>query len=201
MSYGFEARNAANEIVIDNSFPVYELSAPSTITSNVPNSTTSSGNWVFPVPPLGVLRFWKLNVGDGISLAPDKFIGNKQTYTIRDVVPASSLPDPSGYGMAIYDSNGQKVYATNGQLLTIGDKYSVQLQSDGSRPPVNVSDSWVAIETFVMNMVPVNPFFGGILSSGTKRTSATQMAYYGAGFASAPAGYTFFNPVKFITAK
>jgi len=199
MSYGFEVRNASNEIVIDNSFPVYELSAASTITSNLPNS--SSTNWSFPLPPTGVLRFWKLNVGDGISLTPDKFIGNKQTYTIRDVVPASSLPTPSGYGMAIYGSNGQKVYATNGELLTIGDKYTVQLQSDGSNPPVNVSDSWVAIETFVLNIIPSAPLFGATLASGTIRTSATQMAYYGPAFLNAPPNTVILNPVKFITAK
>ena len=199
MSYGFEVRNAANEIVIDDSFPVYELGAPSTITSNSPDS--SGTNWSFPLPPTGVLRFWKLNVGDGISLAPDKFIGNKQTFTIRDVVPASSLPTPSGYGMAIYDSNGQKVYATNGELLTIGDKYSVQLQSDGSRPPVNVSDSWVAIETFALNIIPASPLFGATLSSGTQRISATQMRQYGAFFANAPPNTVILNPVTFITAK
>lgn len=199
MSYGFEARNAANEIVIDNSFPVYELGAASTITSNLPDS--QGVNWSFPLPPTGVLRFWKLNVGDGISLAPDKFIGNKQTFTIRDVVPASSLPTPSGYGMAIYGSNGQKVYATNGQLLTIGDKYSVQLQSNGSRPPVNVSDSWVAIETFVLNIIPLGALFGAALSSGTQRISATQMRQYGASFVSAPPNTVILNPVTFITAK
>lgn len=196
MSYGFEARNGANEVVLDTSFPVYELSAPSTVTGTLVNNRIS-----FPLPPSGTLRFWQLNVGDGISLAAGRFIGSKYTYNIRDVVRASSLPTPTGYGMAIYDGAGQKLYASNGELLTIGDKYSVQLASDGSRPRINVADSWVAIETFVLNLIPANPFRGAILSSGVSRPNSTQMEFFGATFIDAPPDYLILNPVTFITAK
>lgn len=199
MSYGFEAINAAGEVVIDNSFPVYELGSPSTVTSNLPDS--QGLNWSFPLQPAGVLRFWQLNVGDAISIATNQFIGNKQTFTIRDVVRASSLPTPTGYGMAIYGSNGQRVYATNGELLTIGDKYTVELQPGNVRPPVNVSDSWVAIETLVLNLIPITGLTGAILSSGTKRISSAQMEFYGVGFVSAPPDIVRLNPVTFVTAK
>lgn len=196
MSYGFEARNGANELVIDNSYPVYELSSSTTITGTLINNRIS-----FPLPPSGVLRFWQLNVGDGISLATDEYIGTKYTYNIRNVVRASSLPTPGGYGMVIYDGAGQKVYASNGELLTIGDKYSVELLSDASTPNINVSDSWVAIETFVLNIVPNNAFFGVTLSSGVKKVNSTQMEFYGVGFENAPPNYFIPNPVNFITAK
>lgn len=197
MSYGFEAKNSSNEIVIDSSFPVYELSAPNTVTGT---SFGSQGDFSFPLQPNGTLRFWQLGVGDGISRTPTLFIGNKQTFTVRDVVPASSLPVPSGYGMAIYGASGQKVYATNGDLLTIGDKYSVELQDGNVRPPISVSDSWVAIETFTLNIVPLGPILGATVSSGVKKISSTQMEYYGQTFTSAPLVLVL-NPVTFITAK
>lgn len=195
MSYGFEARNAAGEIVIDDSFPVYELTAPSTITGTVIGNIVS-----FPLPPTGTLRFWKLNVGDGISLAPDRFIGTKNTYTIRDVVRASSLPDPTGYGVVIYNASGEKVYATNGELLTIGEKYTVQSEPPFDLPLINVSDNWVAIETFVPNIIDLGTGTGVVLSSGVERFSSTQMRFFGRAFLSAP-GIFFLNPVTFITAK
>lgn len=201
MSYGFEAINAAGEVVIDGSFPVYELSAPSTVTGT---SFGSQGDYSFPLQPSGTLRFWQLGVGDGISRTPTLFIGNKQTFTVRDVVPASSLPAPSGYGMAIYGASGQKVYATNGELLTIGDKYSVELQANNVRPPINVSDSWVAIETFTLNIlssgIPGGGGTGFTVSSGVKKISSTQMEYYGQAFLSAPE-VIILNPTIFITAK
>lgn len=196
MSYGFEARNGDNEIVIDDSFPVYELSSSTTITGTLVNNRIS-----FPLPSSGVLRFWELNVGDSISLATGGFIGSKYTYNIRDVVLASSTPTPSGYGMAIYDGAGQKVYASNGELLTIGDKYSVELLSNASKPRINVSDSWVAIETFVLNIIPNNASFGATLSSGVRKATSTKMEFYGIGFTTAPPNNTILNPVGFITAK
>lgn len=199
MSYGFEAKNAANEVVLDSSFPVYELGAATTVTSNLSNSDQTA--WSFPLQPTGTLRFWQLNIGDGISIAPNQFIGSKQTFTVRDVVPASSFPTPTGYGMAIYGPNGQKVYATNGELLTIGDKYTVELQPGNVTPSINVSDSWVTVETFVLNLTPQTGFFGVVRSSGVRRSSSTQMQYYGVPFSSAPPDTLILNPVNFITAK
>lgn len=201
MSYGFEARNAANEVVLDSLFPVYELGAPSSVTGT---PFGSQGDFSFPLQPNGTLRFWQLGVGDGISRTPTLFIGNKQTFTVRDVVPASSLPVPSGYGMAIYGASGQKIYATNGELLTIGDKYSVELQLGNVRPPINVSDSWVAIETFTLNIlssgIPGGGGIGFVVSSGVRRISSTQMQYYGQAFSSAPE-VIILNPTVFLTAK
>lgn len=194
MSYGFEARNGANEIVIDDKFPNYELDAAKTVTGNFePGINVYS----FPLQPSGALRFWQLGVGDAISIGANQFIGTKQTFTVRDVVRASSLPTSTGYGIAIYDGNGQKVYTSNGELLTIGDKYSVT----PGQGAVSVPDVWVAIESLVPNIRPVGVGINGaFFSSGVERISSTQMQYFGVGISSAPA-ITFINPVTFLTAK
>lgn len=204
MTYGFRANNKNNEVVIDSNFPAYEISSAYIINGSpqeVSSGYTMSGDpiseeaYSFPVPPSGTLRFWRLEVGDGISLTPNYFIGSKQSFFVRDVVRASLLPDPTGYGMVVYDETGSKVYASNGELLGIGDKYTVEWLFDGTRPPVNTSDSWVAIQTFVFNFDQ-----SAVWSTGVEKMSSTQMRFYGVPFLPAAQG-KIEVPATFITAK
>lgn len=199
MTYGFEARNSSGEVVIDQSFPVYELSEEKTVVAY--ESDSSGVIWRFSLPPAGTLRFWKMEVGDGVSLAPTYFANTKQTFLVRDVVRASILTAPTGYGMAVYNPSGQLTYSSNGELMTIGDKYFVTPAFGGTAQSVSTTDQWIAIETLVANLIPeFFQFFGAAFTSGCRRVTASSYEYFGGPYTLSPP-VSIVTPVPFITAK
>lgn len=199
MSYGFEARNAAGELVIDDFSSVYILGSASTVTG----TQFGSQPWyVFSAPSTNTLRFWQLGVGDGIARYPNGFMGSKPSFTVRDVIRASLAPAPTGYGFVVYDSSGNRVYQSSSDMITIGDKYTVTTNgflTGGTS--VSTSDGWVALESWQYSIRPADPFFGIALAGGAYRDSSTTYTAYSPIFSNAPGGYTILNPVTFITAK
>jgi len=194
MTYGFEAYNSSGEKVIGDEYPLFVLSEEKTITGTNPDS---SGNYKFPYPNTGQVRFWKLDPGDGISAWPNGFIGSKQTFTIRDTIPVSSASAPSGYGMVVFDTSGQKVFSATSETLPSGDKYRVE-PGGGT---IVLSDQWVSIAEWSVSIIPVaGGLNGAFLSGGCRRKNTTEYEPFAIFFAFAPV-ITRINPTTFVTMK
>jgi hypothetical protein len=194
MTYGFEAYNSSGEKVIGDEYPLFVLSEEKTITGTNPDS---SGNYKFPYPNTGQVRFWKLDPGDGISAWPNGFIGSKQTFTIRDTIPVSSAPAPTGYGLVVFNALGHKVFSATSETLPIGDKYEVT--PGGSS--ISLSDQWVSICEWSVSMIPSGTGLNGFsISGGCRRKSSTEYESFAVIFSSAPV-VTRLNPTTFITMK
>lgn len=199
MSYGFEAKNANGETVIDDFSSVYILGSETTVSG----TQFGSQPWYsFTRPSTNTLRFWQMNVGDGISAYPLGFMGSKPTFTVRDVIRASLAPAPTGYGFVVYDASGNRLYQSSSDMITIGDKYTVTTNGfliGGTS--ISSSDGWVGIESWQYSIRPADPFFGIALAGGAYRNTSTTYTAYSPIFSNAPGGYTILNPVTFITAK
>jgi len=199
MSYGFEAYNSSGELVIDDNLPVYILDTEFTVTGTQFGSTS---RYEFPRPGANTLRFWEVPVGEGVATFPNGFIGSKSSFTVRDIVRVPLAPPPTGYGMVVYDSSGQRVYQSTSDMITIGDRYSVT--TDGSvigGSNVSVSDEWVAFDSWQYSIRENNDFRGLALCAGVYRSSSSEYTAYSPPFSDAPPGYTDVNPASFITAK
>lgn len=199
MSYGFEARNAAGELVIDDFSPVYILGSATTVTG----TQFGSQPWYsFTRPSSNTLRFWQLSVGDGIAAYPNGFMGSKSSFTVRDIIRVPLAAAPTGYGFVVYDASGNRVYQSSSDMITIGDKYTVTTNgflTGGTT--VSTSDQWVALESWQYSIRPADPIFGIALAGGAYRDSSTTYTAYAPIFSNAPGGYTDLNPTTFITAK
>ena len=190
MTYGINILNAAGELVMDGSTPTYLLDNATTVTG-----TGSATTWNFPNTPTGTLRFWRLSVGDGISIHAGGFVGSKSTFQVRDVKRASLFGVPSGYGLVTFDASGAVTYASASSLLVIGDKYSIP--NGGT---LTLSAEWVAMKGWEMAFTVVGPGAGARLSSGVQRPTASTFTQYRRGVGGAPA-VSYIPPVNFITAQ
>lgn len=195
MSYGFLAINSAGETVIDDTYAAHFISSATTVSGSA-RPAPYTNQWTYPAITSGAVRFWQLSVGDKITVAPDgSYIANKSSFSVRDTLPASLISAPTGYGMAIYNSSSNLMYASSSDMMSIGDRYLVGTTS------ISVSQEWVAVDRYELNYV--NPFSGIIvvLSTGVERDTSTTYKKANFDWAAFGGGGVFVSNASFVTAK
>jgi len=127
MSYGFEVRNASNQVVLDaNSINfVSESTQNFTTDSNGIYSTNIKlgaflvplGNNQMLTPRQSVqgLRTFRVRSGSG---TPPPVLANT-TIPTRRIVAFNEISPPTGYGMSVKNSAGELVFHTNAPLLSV----------------------------------------------------------------------------------
>ena len=198
MTYGFEARNSSGELVIDGEYPVEVLNVEKTITGTL----YSTGIYEFSFPPTNTIRFWKMSVGDVVTQYPSGFLCNKSSFTVRESIPVSQSPAPSGYGMVVYDASGNRVFQADQETASIGDRFTVQANI-GSSPQIdaNTSDEWIHLTDWNISVITVSTSFAIVLSGGVKRDTSSKYVHAGEEYATGPNGPNFSRPTTFVTMK
>ena len=177
MAYGIIVQNQNSETVIDDTYTTLFLD----------NSVTSSGV-VFP-PPSGVsqptaykylidtskIQFVNLAVGDFFvkSNWDGYFYSNKSSLQFRNGILSSDLPEPTFYGVAVYNSSGDLCYTAGADLIPVQE--TVILPQDLTL--TNSSASWVCICETPVRFIDAG-FIKAIFASGVKRSYSTQYEYY-----------------------
>jgi len=198
MTYGFEAENSSGEIVIDGEYPVEVLSVEKTVTGTL----YSSGVYEFPFPSSTSIRFWKLDVGDTISQFPSGFLGSKSSFVVRDSIPVSQAPAPTGYGMVVYDALGNRVFQADKETVSIGDRYTVQGNLGGStKIDAFTSDKWVHIADWNISVLTTSTSFATVFSGGVTRDTSSKYIAGGAAYDTGASGPNFSRPTTFVTMK
>jgi len=197
VTFGINVFNEDGEVVIDTENPTQVLLNETSVTG----SEQEPGLYKFPQLSSGQIRFWKMSVGDGIASAPGFFLGNKQTFTVRDTVPVSDTPAPTGYGVVVYDSSGSKVFSASSETIPIGDLLFVEK----SGATASTSDEWVSIQSpgisIVPEQIPGQPIQYKVLAGGVFRDSLSEYSDYSPQFALGNPSDINTNPTYFITAK
>lgn len=198
MTYGLEASNASGELVIDGEYPVEVLSVEQTVTGTL----YSSGVYEFPFPPSAAIRFWKMDVGDTISQYPSGFFGSKSSFVVRDSIPVSQAPLATGYGMIVYDSAGNRVFQADQDVVSIGDRYTVQGDFGGSTEiEAFTSDQWVHIADWNISVLTTSTEFASVFSGGAQRETSSKYVFGGFVYDVGASGPNFSRPTTFVTMK
>jgi len=177
MAYGIEVKNAGSEIVIDDLYPAVFLSASATRTGTAftnPPGVSQIASFRYPRDN-SKIQFANLGVGDFLIKARygDYFHSNKSSLQFRDAVLSSTLPAPTGYGVAVYNTSGELCFTAGNDLIPIRDE--VELVQAGTL--VNESGSWVCIAETPIRFVAPQAGFAYVQSSGVKRVNSTQYEY------------------------
>jgi len=169
MSYGIEIRNSSGDVIIDNDNPAYMLSLSDTISG----TSIGGGYYIYRFGnelPSEPFVFTKMSVGDFWGSAQDGFVSNQSTREIRVLKQANDLPDPTGYGLVVYNSSGEKVWFANGSVALVNSSTTIAV--NGSH---TTSSDWVYLTTRLPYFtLPPGLTTGFSLSTGVKRVSLSQ---------------------------
>ncbi len=196
MTYGFKATNSSGELVIDGEYPVEVLNVEKTITGTL----YSDGVYEFSFPTTNTIRFWKMSVGDAVTQYPSGFLCNKSSFTVKESIPVSQSQAPSGYGMVVYDANGNRVFQADREIVSIGDRFTVQANIGGSSQiDANTSDEWVHLADWGVSAITVSTSFAIVLSGGVKRDTSSKYVHAGVEYRTIASGPNFSQPTTFVT--
>lgn len=131
MSYGFTSYNGSDQVVINDTQPTYTKVRSGTLTGGYVFSAPSN-----TIPTYGYTKsggaslsnneliLFDLGVGDWLCstlmLRSDKeFVSNRSTLNYSVFAPRNDLPNPTGYGMAVYNNVGDCVWDSTTLLSRI----------------------------------------------------------------------------------
>lgn len=169
MSYGIEITNSSNEVIIDNDNPTYMLSLSDTVSG----TSIGGGYYIYrfgdELPPEPFV-FTKMSVGDFWGSAQDGFASNQSTREIRVLKQANDLPDPTGYGLVVFNSSGEKVWFANGSVALVNSSTTIAVNGSYS-----TSSDWVYITSRLPYFTtPPGSTTGFSLSTGVNRVSSSE---------------------------
>lgn len=201
MTYGIRITNANGEIVIDDQYPVLTIGQEVTLTGT-PNTTGEAGLYNYPNFYSGLtnIAFVQLGVGDFVLRGPSTtVVSNRPSLNVRKVLLASDKPVSSGFGLAVYNAQGDLCYDAGSDLVSVRDLLALPDFSQVN----NTTADWVCLlETsytwaFVQGGSALLYF--GVLreTAGTQKRAAAAVLYI-PGEVTAP--YTPLNPTRYITA-
>lgn len=124
MAFGFEVRNAANNIVIDDTasafYVVREFAVAKNYTLPAGKGFPDMGRFVPSLTYPDSFFAVKFNDGDEIFAGPRQFYSNRSTLTFRELTLFSQNAPPSDpYGIEVKDEAGKLTYSTARSLSPI----------------------------------------------------------------------------------
>jgi hypothetical protein len=124
MAYGFEAKNADGQVVIDSNFPAYQLFDEQTISGTF-DSTFNL--YKYPADNAS-LAFINIPVGGYAGKAhTGEFISSESSLTFRYLRIVSSITQTDLYGLKLFDELGNITYASGAEAENIKAHYRTGL--------------------------------------------------------------------------
>lgn len=129
MAYGFQSTNASGETVIDDENPIIVQFASATIAANriIGGKYQYDPGYNNLAAPDELIVF-KIPIGSRINIFADKVGGqpnigaiasNLSTLTYGLMKPRNLLPAPTGYGLAVYDAEGDTMWDSESSLCSV----------------------------------------------------------------------------------
>jgi len=166
MSFGINIKNTNGDLLIDQTLTAYMLSDSGTVSGQ----DIGGGYYLYErgveVPNIREV-FIQCDVGEFLGTSTTGFVSTQSTIDYRALKLAKDLPDPTGYGLIVYDDLGQKVWFANGSVAIMDS--SAKIDVSGS---YTSSSDWVYITT----VLPYYTFGGGAYRSlvqGVRRTTSS----------------------------
>lgn len=154
MAFGFQVFNSAGEVVVnDTDYTIQmkrELTKTGTAVSGVPGSV-----WLFDHTFLDTSNFlfFNLSVGDAVAVdpfQPTRFYANKSSMLVREVQVSRLITPGQGYGLEVYDMNGNCTYSASENLIAVKNWWDSSPNTGNTvgAPGINVTtngEGWFAI--------------------------------------------------------
>lgn len=170
MTVGFQIFNQNNESVIDGETPTYVLTYQATIAG-----TAGTGGYSYDFSAFGyqTIKFLQLEINDWVVTNSFNYLSNRSTLQVKVPAPANTLPDPTGYGIVIRNSSGQKVWFANAPVAIIED-YAVLPPASST---FTTNADWAAITCSIPAVYPGPQGFNRYVISGIRRFSGYYQYY------------------------
>jgi hypothetical protein len=169
MTVGIQIFNQNNESVIDGETPTYMLLSQGAFNGTVyGNGSLGLYTYDFSAYPYYTPKFIKLNVGDRLYNFGAGVITNKASLEVKIPAPANTLSDPTGYGLVVRNSSGQKVWFANAPVAVI-ENFSVIQPTTGT---YTTNSEWVALVSALPWFAPTGSGLTAFRSTGLQRFSS-----------------------------
>lgn len=197
MGYGGEIYNTSGDVVLDAELNTYLVSENFTASGVL----LSSGIYRYrfdDLPDLTFPAFVQLDVGEFVGALNFAFFSTQSSLNFFSLKAASDLPDPTGYDVVFYDSNGDKTWVASKSAVVLNSVET--LSSFGTT--VNTDADYVALLTRLPFFTPSSGGgFNIAVVTGVERISSTQYQYSGRSFGAGPPVLVGPFPVSCMFAK
>ncbi len=129
------------------------------------------------------MTFVEMDVGDvlfqGMTSGEQGIASSKQQINVRKAVSSASVPDPTGFGMVIYDASGRLTWLADKKTISVSDFYT--FSTKGLAPeflsgPITIdcSDRWISLQKDSAFLGDYGNGETWLSSIGIRRSSAGQ---------------------------